>query len=221
MVFHGPYSCQDSRRSDKKWTKNNVPDIIKEMKLSDYEATYRAHDPWGYEKVKFVAMSHVHYTLTRKTPRCSVFTWPRGSVINTKQLTVLCKFWNFKGSEFNLFQPCVLLTWMNGFTTVPQYQWFSGNTKTSYVVITCKWCACYQIILYFPSESVQKWMHRPMPCRNNSFMGPLYVTLECIPQVGSTILGGTPNSCTFCNNYRLYVFVQEFCSTFSKHKVSI
>ncbi len=109
MVFHGPSSCQNSRRSDKKWTKNNVPDIIKEMKLSDYEATYRAHDPWGYEKVKFVAMSHVHYTLTRKTPRCSVFTWPRGSVINTKQLTVLCKFWNFKGSEFNLFQPCVLL----------------------------------------------------------------------------------------------------------------
>ena len=27
MVFHGPSSCQNSRRSDKKWTKNNVPNI--------------------------------------------------------------------------------------------------------------------------------------------------------------------------------------------------
>ncbi len=36
-------------------------------------------------------LNNSYYTLRKKSPRCFVFTWPRGSFVNKNQLTLSCK----------------------------------------------------------------------------------------------------------------------------------
>ncbi len=77
------------------------------------------------------------YSLTRKTPRCFVFTRPRGSIVNTKQLTA-----------FTLFQPWVFLCKKGS-----RMARVTTNQETAALHVNCM-PVTYQTILSFPSESV-------------------------------------------------------------------
>ncbi len=79
--------------------------------LDGYERRWKKTDKEGCKsKDTSLAISYkACCTFMGKTPRCFAFTWPRGSVVHTKQPIVSWKLWKFKGTC--IFGPVMLVCW--------------------------------------------------------------------------------------------------------------